>query len=138
MSPQREQQEIFVSDEESDAESETNKVPRHQDKRLPRLGEPTSTCHWQERVTGLLHVGARSNSQPPVGQVCLLMTGKANEDIGQVGVVVRQAPTMVEVAIQAPSGACVISCMKRPSSLIYLEAGLYMVQEDDGSVWIRH
>jgi hypothetical protein len=79
----------------------------------------------------------RSNAQPPVGQVCLVMAGKANQDLGQVGIVVRQAASMVEVAMKAPVGSRVLLPMKQPSSLIYLEPGLTLVQDSNGSVWIQ-
>jgi hypothetical protein len=66
-----------------------------------------------------------------------LMTGKVNQDQGQVGVVPSHTPAMVEVTYRRDAGGKLSTVQKRPSSLILLEPGLVAVQETDGSVWIH-
>ena len=67
-----------------------------------------------------------------------VMTGKLEQEQGQVGIVTRQTPCMVEVAVPAAVGVHTVTHLKKPSSLILLESGLVLVQEKDGSVWIRN
>jgi hypothetical protein len=138
MSPHLRQNDIIVSDEESEAETEeahpfTLQVGDCPSKKQPRAVTRT----WQECFRRLVRVGARGNTRPAVGQVCLVVVGNAHDELGQVGVVIGRTPAMVEIMVQPTSGARCVSLLKRPSSLILLEAGLTLVQDPDGSVWIR-
>ena len=82
--------------------------------------------------------GFAGNTRPPVGQMCLVMAGRADQEQGQVGIVTRQTACMVEIAVCPKDGARTVAHLKRPSSLIWLEPGLILVQETNGAVWIRH
>ena len=124
----------------SDDESETGAKVAFPKKTHVGLAQPTprvATHSWQECFRRLVRVGARGNARPAIGQLCLVMTGNAHDELGQVGVVIRRTPAMVEMMVQPKSGAQCLLCVKRPSSLILLESGLSLVQDPDGSVWIR-
>ena len=79
----------------------------------------------------------RGNVQPKVGQSCIIMIGVAGQDEGQMGIVTGRTRVMVEVTLAAKSGEGIITKTKQPRSLVLLEAGLLMVQDPDGSVWVR-
>jgi hypothetical protein len=136
MSPQVVRDDVWVSDEESICEGEPlpHKKGNHS-LRTKVFGHVLQS--WQKRALSLSRVGARGNKRPPIGQMCLVMTGKVSRDQGQVGLVARHTPCMVEVLVSPENGAQPVSYMKKPSSLIMLEAGLVLVQDDDGIVWIR-
>jgi hypothetical protein len=137
MSPHLRHDDIIVSDEESDTET----VPPQTDKQRSCSPHPpprrSTSRSWQECFRHVGRVGARGNMRPSIGQACLVVSGNAHEELGQVGVVIRQTPAMVEMMVRAKSGAPDSMVMKRPSSLILLETGLVLVQDIDGSVWIR-
>ena len=92
---------------------------------------------WREKLALLTRVGPRGNSRPQLGQMCLTMVGKVNDDLGQIGVVTSVTPCMVSITSLRKDGITTATRLKRPSSLILLEAGLTVVQEKDGSIWIR-
>jgi hypothetical protein len=137
MSPHLRDDDIIVSDEESDTETvspQTDKQRSCSPRPQPRQ---FSSRSWHECFRRIGRVGARGNLRPSVGQACLVVSGNAHEELGQVGVVRRHTPAMVEMMVRAKSGSQDLLVMKRPSSLILLEAGLVLVQDIDGSVWIR-
>jgi hypothetical protein len=131
------QNDIIVSDEESETETEESHPCKLPVGKCPPKQPQAFTRTWQECFRRLVRVGARGNTRPAVGQVCLVVVGNAHDELGQVGVVIGRTPAMVEMMVQPTSGVRCVSLLKRPSSLILLEAGLTLVQDPDGSVWIR-
>jgi hypothetical protein len=79
----------------------------------------------------------RGNVQPVIGQTCIVMTGVAGQDEGQMGVVTSRTRVMVEVTMVHTSGKGTITKTKQPRSLMFLEPGLGVVQDSDGAVWVR-
>jgi F0F1-type ATP synthase epsilon subunit len=69
--------------------------------------------------------------------MCIIMTGIAGQDEGQMGVVTQHTKVMVEVTFAAKSGKGTITKTKQARSLVLLEPGLVMVQDANGSVWVR-
>jgi hypothetical protein len=92
---------------------------------------------WREKLRWLTRVGTRGNTRPEVGQMCLSVVGKSGDDHGQIGIITNRAPSMVAVTMLGSSGTDTVTKLKRPSSLILLETGLTVMQDSDGSVWIR-
>ena len=137
MSPKQASNDVWVSDEETDLEADLS-LSHGEQTTVPILKPQKKCLTWRERLMRLGRVGIRGNARPPVGQLCLVMVGSMVDEQGQLGIVTRQASCMVEVAVRPVSGARTVSHMKRPSSLILLEPGLVLVQEKNGSVWIRH
>ena len=136
MTPRLRQNDVAVSDKESESVTK-NVQPRDCTFSRNRTKTRSASRSWQDSFRRLVRVGVRGNARPAVGQVCLVLAGNAHDEQGQVGVVVRRTPAMVEMVIPSASGSHCLTCLKRPSSLILLEAGLTLVQESDGSVWIR-
>jgi hypothetical protein len=137
MSPRESRNDIWVSDEESEEEQEVSSQPK-KPSMIPFWKKQGRKPLWHERLKQLTRVGMRGNTRPPVGQLCLVMTGKVDQDQGQVGIVTRQTSCMVEIAIRPTVGDLSMTVLKRPSSLIMLGPGLILIQEKNGSVWIRH
>ena len=137
MSPREVRSGICVSDEESGEEQELSPI-QEKPSVIPFWKRRVGKSSWRERINHLPRVGIRGNVRPSVGQLCLVMTGKVDQDHGQVGIVTRQTSCMVEVTMRPSKGDRTVDFLKRPSSLILLAAGLFLVQEKDGSVWIRH
>jgi hypothetical protein len=92
---------------------------------------------WRYLLGLLSRTSVRGNVQPQIGQLCIIMTGVAGQDEGQMGIVTSQTRVMVEVTLASKSGEGIITKTKQPRSLVLLEAGLVMVQDPDGSVWVR-
>ena len=136
MSPQT-QNGVWVSDEESGEEQE---IPLHEEKPsvFPFWKQRAKLSSLPGRLRRLTRVGIRGNTRPSVGQLCLVMVGRAEHDQGQMGIVSRQTACMVEVSNRAKDGTHAVSHLKRPSSLVVLEPGLVLIHEKNGSVWIRH
>ena len=65
------------------------------------------------------------------------MTGKANQDMGQMGVVTNCTPSMVEIADVQDARGNLSTGLKRPNSLVFLAPGLVVVQKTDGSVCVQ-
>jgi hypothetical protein len=137
MSPRESRNDIWVSDEESEEEQEVSSQQK-KPSMIPFWKKQGRKPLWHERLKQLTRVGMRGNTRPPVGQLCLVMTGKVDQDQGQVGIVTRQTSCMVEIAIRPTVGDLSMTVLKRPSSLIMLGPGLILIQEKNGSVWIRH
>jgi hypothetical protein len=95
------------------------------------------SAQWRRLLHRLTHVGPRGNKRPPLGQSCLIMTGPAGQEAGQMGIVTSHTPAMVEVAFLRTKDIKLVTTRKRPSSLVYLETGLVVTQRPDGSVWIE-
>jgi hypothetical protein len=96
---------------------------------------------WRERLrTGfcyMLRMGPRGNVLPRVGDHCLVVTGKAGDDIGQMGRVTDVKTLMVEIGYRSPRNGKIVYKHKKPSSLVMLEDGLRLEQDKNGMVWIR-
>jgi hypothetical protein len=96
---------------------------------------------WRERLrTGfryLLRMGPRGNALPLVGDHCLVLTGKAGDDIGQMGRVTDVKAVMVEIGYRSQKSGKIVYKHKKPSSLVMLEDGLRLEQDVNGMVWIR-
>jgi hypothetical protein len=137
MSPHEVRNDIWVSDEESGGEQELS-AQQKKPSMIPFWKKQGKKPLWHEQVKRLTRVGIRGSARPPVGQLCLVMTGKVDQDQGQVGIVTRQTSCMVEIAVRPTGRDRNMTFLKRPSSLILLEPGLILVQEKNGSVWIRH
>ena len=75
--------------------------------------------------------------QPAIGQMCIVMTGVAGQDAGQMGIATSKTKVMVEVTMAHQSGKGTITKAKQVRSLVFLEPGLGMVQDPNGSVWVR-
>ena len=65
------------------------------------------------------------------------MTGVAGQDEGQMGIVTSQTKVMVGVSYIPTNGKGISTKTKQPRSLVMLEPGLVMIQDPDGSVWVR-
>jgi hypothetical protein len=104
---------------------------------IPSDTQVPQKTRWRQRFKQLVRMSIRSNVQPKIGERCLIMTGIAGEDEGQMGVVTKRTRVMVEVSFVPKCGEGIISKNKHPRSLIMLEAGLVLMQDPDGSVWVR-
>ena len=65
------------------------------------------------------------------------MKGDVGGDEGQMAVITGTRKVMVKIAWLDQTSKKKLWKMKQPRSLIFLEEGLAVVQETDGSVWIR-
>ena len=101
-------------------------------------GQTRLGARWRDLLGRMTtRTTVRGNIQPPIGQVCLIMTGIAGQDEGQMGVVTHHTRVMVGVTFRSKDGEKAITKLKHPRSLVLLEPDLVMVQESDGAVWIR-
>ena len=116
---------------ENSLSCQSNEVPEMVFSRKQKISQ-----NWREKLALLTRVGARGNTRPPLGQMCLVMVGK-NKDLGQIGLVTSGTPAMVAITSLRTNGTDIVTRLKRPSSLILLEAGLTLEQEANGSIWIR-
>jgi hypothetical protein len=95
---------------------------------------------WQSRlrrgVCSLLHMGPRGNVMPEVGARCLVVVGNARQDLGQMAQVTQRKTKMVEIQYRGTKNRRLEHKTKHPSSLIMLEDGLTVVQDDHGTVWV--
>jgi hypothetical protein len=136
MTPHLNLEDRLVSDD--DTEEENSLARRNEKKQKDPCPEKRKfSRRWREKLALLTRVGTRGNTRPQIGQMCLTMVGKINEDVGQIGVITSCTPSMVAVTSLRAVGNVTTTRLKRPSSLILLETGLIVVQELDGSVWIR-
>ena len=92
---------------------------------------------WRHLLGLLSRTTVRGNVQPQIGQLCIIMTGVAGQDEGQMGIVTSRTKVMVEVTLASRTGEGIMTKTKQPRSLVMLEAGLVLVQDPDGSVWVR-
>jgi hypothetical protein len=79
----------------------------------------------------------RGNARPKLGQMCLIMKGKAGCDEGQLGIVSDRTSAMVRVTYAKDRHGEQTSKLKRPSSLIMVDSRLTLIQEKDGTIWLR-
>ena len=140
MSPRIFQPMSLVTDDEHDHSDHTN-----YDSDLSVCNKSTKpyhvgnkiSGHWRKFLCQLTRVGKRGNARPELGQLCVIMSGKVNDDLGQMGTVTNRTPAMVEIAYLTGDHHEITTRLKRPSSLIFLAPGLVIVQKTDGSVWIQ-
>jgi hypothetical protein len=92
---------------------------------------------WHQLFGQLTRTTVRGNVQPPIGQMCLIMTGVAGQDEGQMGVVTRRSKVMVDITMAHKSRKGTLTKSKHVWSLVLLEPGLVMTQDQDGSVWVQ-
>jgi hypothetical protein len=97
----------------------------------------TKRSRWRELLGQLTRTTVRGNVQPQIGQTCLIMTGVAGQDAGQMCIVTGTSKVMVEVALLHKDGTRVITKSKQPRSLVFLDPGLIITQDENGSVWVR-
>jgi hypothetical protein len=115
--------------EETDAETESEGEQRN---RKPEK----SPGWWRRALQRLPRFKVRGEKQWQVGQRCLVMTGKAGCDEGQVVIITERKPCLVEIAFLGPDGK-IRRKAKRPGSLIGLRPGVTVVQEADGTIWVQ-
>jgi hypothetical protein len=120
-----------TDDEEEETDSETESKKNRTDKR-----EERSPGWWRLVLQGLPRLKIRSEKQWRIGERCLVMTGKAGLDEGQVAVITERKPCMVEIAFRGPDGN-IRRKSKRAGSLIGLRPGVRVVQDADGSIWVQ-
>ena len=101
------------------------------------LGPSENKSRWKRLLGLLTRTTVWGNVQPRIGQLCIIMTGVAGQDEGQMGIVTSQTKVMVEVTLASKTGKGTITKTKQPRSLVLLEPGLVLVQDSDGSVWVR-
>ena len=105
---------------------------------LTKSKEPSrDRATWRQLFGQLTRTTIRGNVQPSIGQMCLIMTGIAGQDAGQMGVVTRRSKVMVDVTMAHQSGKGTVTKSKHVRSLILLEPGLVLEQDQAGSVWVR-
>jgi hypothetical protein len=96
---------------------------------------------WRNRLRDgfrqLVRLEPYCDGQPRAGEYCIIMTGKAGQDLGQMGRVTDVKPVMVEVAYRGPEEGPIVYKNKRPSSLIMLEDGLEVIQTREGIIRIQ-
>ena len=116
-----------------------NKMPREEPQPLfvPSSKQARGKGGWQHLLDQLTHTSVRGNVQPQIGQFCIIMTGIAAQDKGQMGIVTSQTKVMVGVSYIPTNGRGISTKTKQPRSLVMLEPGLVMIQDPDGSVWVR-
>jgi hypothetical protein len=94
---------------------------------------------WQERLRrGFRHMvrmGPRGNVLPALGTHCIVMVG-TKQDVGQMAQVTDHKAQMVGIKYRGSKNRRMDYKVKRPSSLIMLQAGLTMEQDAQGTVWI--
>jgi hypothetical protein len=92
---------------------------------------------WEYLLGQLSRTTLRGNVQPAIGQQCIIMKGIAGQDEGQMGVITSRSRVMVDVTFAHPTGKGTQTRKKQPCSLVLLEPGLCLVQDSNGSVWVR-
>jgi hypothetical protein len=107
---------------------------------LTRRRDGNTAGSWRTRVTArvlrMTRIGKAGNELPAMGQVCLILRGVEGRDLGQQAVVTARTRARVRVAYQEQNGRQG-SKLKHPSSLILLENGLEMAQDEQGFVWVK-
>ena len=107
----------------------------------------TKSSEWSKRTIfggqikqlakRLFQARPRSNKQPELGQMCLVMKGKAGCDEGQMAIVSERTPVMVRITYVCNQRGGTKTKLKQPSSLVMLDPSVTLVQEKDGTMWIR-
>jgi hypothetical protein len=101
-----------------------------------RLPELSARERVTARIRRLLRVGRAGNELPAVGQACLILRGDARSDLGQECVVTKQALSRVHISYRGANGRQATK-IKHPGSLVLLEDGLRVMQDQRGFVWVR-
>jgi hypothetical protein len=91
----------------------------------------------KEKARRLFQARPRGNKQPKLGQMCLVMKGEAGGDEGQMALVSERTPAMVRVTYVCNKHGLTKTKLKHPSSLVMLDPGVTLVQDNDGTMWIR-
>jgi hypothetical protein len=125
--------EVVVTDVEDDDSYER---PRCTGPVVPRTGQ-LLIRHLRSTLAQFVRLRPNGNVRPKIGQTCLIMRGKAGVDEGQVGIISDTTAAMVWVTFLSDQRGKQSSKLKRPSSLMMLDPSLMVVQERDGTQWIR-
>jgi hypothetical protein len=135
MSPAPRETRAITDEEETDGSSnvdvyDTDSIPEKRQRRMA----------WQERLRkGVRHMTRmepRGNQLPDIGAHCVIVVGNAKQEVGQLAQITEQKAQMVQVQYRGARNRRLESKLKRPSSLIMLEKGLTMRQDEYGTVWI--
>jgi hypothetical protein len=125
----------FVTDDETDDACRNDREETEVE-----YSKTRTRVAWQERlrkgVRYLMHMEPRGNALPEVGTRCLVMSGTAGQDCGQMAEVTDQKRQMVGIKYRGSNKRRLEYKVKRPSSLIMLEAGLTVKQDIHGTVWV--
>jgi hypothetical protein len=102
-------------------------------------GAPPTTVGAQikEVAKRLFHARPRGNNRPKRGQMCLVMKGETGNDEGQMAIVSERTTSMVWITYVCNQLGVTKTKLKRPSSLIMLDPSVTLVQDKDGTMWIR-
>lgn len=127
------QNDVVVTDSEDDGSCE---LPRYIGPLIPRTGQ-LLIRHLRSTLARFIRFRPSGDIRPSIGQTCLIMRGKAGVDEGQVGIISDTTAAMVWVTFLSDQHGKQSSKLKRPSSLIMLDPSLIVVQDPDGTRWIR-
>jgi hypothetical protein len=78
----------------------------------------------------------RGNKLPKVGTHCLVIVRNVTQDVGQLARVTKLTAKMVEITYCEAKNQRFLHKLKRSNLLIRLDAGVTMVQDAHGTVWI--
>ena len=104
MTPQRTHGDTWVSDDENEEEQADEQQRASAQGSAGPDSKANMARRWKRKLQQLGRMGNPGNTRPGIGQVCLVMTGKVNQDQGQVGVVTSHTPAMVEVTYGRDAG----------------------------------
>jgi hypothetical protein len=123
----------WVTDEEEEKE---DKARRNSGGSSSKRMDDKSAAWWRRVILTLPRMRVRSEEMPRIGQQCVVMTGKAGDDAGQVAVVTVRKRCMVEIAYVGAKGD-IRRKLKRPGTLLFLRKGVTVVQDEAGAVWVQ-
>jgi hypothetical protein len=104
---------------------------------IPCIKETSKGNRLGRFARHLFRARPRGNKQPEVGQFCLIIKGEIGNDEGQMGIISEQTAVMVRVTYMCKKKEGIATKLKRPSSLVMLDPSVTVVQEKDGTLWIR-
>jgi hypothetical protein len=114
----------------SEDDGEEEDLPLKQNKRGYR------SRNWLKWVAWLTWTGRNGTKRPPVGQICLVLKGEMDKDLGWMGVVSHQTKSMVSIIWKDEDTGQTQEKLKQPESLVQLEDGLRVEQDTDGMLWV--
>ncbi len=104
--------------------------------KLSRQKENECTAWWRQVLSALPRMLVRSEKQPTIGQQCLVLKGKPGYNEGQVALVTQRKQCLVEIAFLRPNWKLQTK-LKRPGTLIMLEKGIKVVQDNNGVMKVQ-
>jgi hypothetical protein len=103
-----------------------------------KWAQPTRVgAQIKEGAKRLFYALPRGNNCPKRGQMCLVMKGETGNDEGQMAIVSECTTSMVRITYVCNQLGLTKTKLKRPSSLIMLDPTVTLVQDKDGTMWIR-